>query len=48
MRIVGSTTQAIRVTIPELDVDELILRGSFLEVFSSTSADIMMVSNDNA
>ena len=44
VRIVGSTTEDINVVIPEIEVDEIIPRGSFLEVKSLDSSSLMRVS----
>ena len=44
VRIVGSTTEDINVVIPEIGVDDLIPRGSFLEVESLDASSLMMVS----
>ena len=45
VRIVGSTTEDINVQIPEIDVDDVIPRGSFLEVESLDSSSLMRVSH---
>ena len=44
VRIVGSTTEDISVVIPEIGVDDIILRGSFLEVESLDSSSLLRVS----
>ena len=44
-RIVGSTTEDINVVIPEIGVDDIIPRGSFLEVESLDSSSLMRVSD---
>ena len=44
VRIVGSTTVDINVVIPEIGVDDIIPRGSFLEVESLDSFSLMRVS----
>ena len=44
VRIVGSTTEAIKVVIPEIGVDDEIPRGSFLEVESLDSSSLMSTS----
>ena len=44
VRIVGSTTEDINVVIPEIGVDDIIPRGSFLEVESLDSSSLMSVS----
>ena len=44
VRIVGSTTDDINVVIPDVEVDEIIPRGGFLEVERFDSSSLMMVS----
>ena len=45
VRIVGSTTEDINVVIPDVEMDEIIPRGSFLEVERLDSYSLMMVSS---
>ena len=44
VRIVGSPTEDVNVVIPEIDVDDIIPRGSYLEVESLDSSSIIRVS----
>ena len=44
VRIVGSTTEDINVVIPDIEVDEIISRGGFLEVECLDSSKLMSVS----